>query len=101
VTPTDLRLSLTFGLAALNAGMTLVVWYYYLRIWWTTRAMFEGAVPFHVITVGVSYLIFATLALERLEGWRGSLVLAAYALSTSSLLWVLWYERTRFLQRRR
>lgn len=101
MTPGDLRLSLTYSLAALNAGMTLVVWYYYLRVWWGTRATFEGAVPFHVITVGVSYLIFAGLALERLHGWRGALVLGSFALSTGSLLWVLYYERMRFLGRRR
>jgi hypothetical protein len=89
------------GLASVNLLLVLVTWYYYFRVWWATSGDFEGAVPFHVVMVGLSYVIFAGLALEHVDGWRGLATLFAYAMATGSLAWVLYYERMRFLTLRR
>lgn len=88
------------SLAAINVAFVTLTWYWYLRVWWGIRSRFEGVVPFHVVSVGAAYLVFALLSLGRLDGWRGPLVLMAYSMATGSLLWILWYERARFLHSR-
>jgi hypothetical protein len=84
-------------LAGLITGVTGVTWYYYLRLWWVQyvrRERFEGAVPFHVISVGLGFLVLVWRALFPLPDW---LTLVAYLITAGPLVWILLYQRVRFL----